>query len=83
MSGGNGRFLHNTIARNESTYGIRVDYAANLILTNTILVSHTVGITVTTGSTATLEATLWGSGPWANGMDWGGNGTIVTGTINL
>ncbi|GBD08548.1 hypothetical protein HRbin22_00788 [Candidatus Thermoflexus japonica] len=78
-----GRFLHNTIARNRSTYGVQVDGGANLVLTNTILVSHTVGITVAAGSTATLEATLWGSGPWANGTDWGGNGTVVTGTVNI
>ncbi|NIA09845.1 MAG: hypothetical protein GWP10_08975, partial [Nitrospiraceae bacterium] len=52
-------------------------------LTNTILVSHTVGITVAAGSTATLEGTLWGSGPWANGTDWGGDGAIITGTVNV
>jgi uncharacterized repeat protein (TIGR01451 family) len=45
---------------------------------NTILVSHTVGITVTSGSTARLEATLWG-----NDADWGGAGTIITGNINV
>ncbi|HIE37804.1 MAG TPA: hypothetical protein EYP77_01815 [Anaerolineae bacterium] len=41
-------------------------------MTNTILVSHTVGITVTVGNTATLEATLWNG----NTTDWGGAGTI-------
>jgi hypothetical protein len=51
-------------------------------LTNTILVSHTVGITVTAGNTATLECTLWGTGAWANDTDWGGAGTIITGTCN-
>jgi hypothetical protein len=50
-------------------------------VTNTILVSHTVGIRVTAGNTATLEATLWGSGPWANDTDWGGAGTVITGTL--
>ncbi len=54
-----------------------------LALTNTILVSHTMGITVTAGSTATLEATLWGSNTWANGTDWDGDGTILTGTVNI
>jgi hypothetical protein len=49
-------------------------------LTNNILVSHTVGITVGAGSTATLEATLWGTSTWANESDWGGTGAIVTGT---
>jgi hypothetical protein len=52
-------------------------------LTNTILVSHTVGVTVTAGSIATLEATLWGADIWGNAADWGGAGTIVTGTVNL
>jgi hypothetical protein len=34
-------------------------------MTNTILVSQTIGITVTSGTVATLEATLWGAGPRA------------------
>jgi hypothetical protein len=51
-------------------------------LTNTVLVSQTVGVTVTAGSTARLEATLWGSGDWGNGQDWGGAGSVITGTIN-
>jgi len=80
--------LHTTIARNSGGDGSGV-YAtkqssnySNVFLTNTILVSHTAGITVTAGNTATLEATLWGSGDWANGTDWGGAGTIITGTHN-
>ncbi len=52
-------------------------------MTDTILVSHTVGISVTAGNTATLQATLWGSGAWANGSDWGGAGSITTGTVNV
>jgi hypothetical protein len=64
-----GHLLHNTIARNSGAYGI--------------LVSHTVGISVTAGCTANLDATLWGSGPWANGVDWGGSGDIFTGTLNV
>jgi hypothetical protein len=83
VTGGSGQFLHNTIARNESDYGVEVDSGASITLTNTILVSHTVGITVSAGSAAALEGTLWGSGAWANGSDWGGAGSIVTGTIDL
>lgn len=88
----NGRLLHNTIAhnRNQNAYDGSVGVAYGLLvadstlwMTNTILVSHTVGISVTAGSTATLDATLWGSGAWANGTDWGGDGTIATGTVNL
>jgi hypothetical protein len=52
-------------------------------LTNTILVSHTVGITVVGGNTVTLAATLWGTDTWANATDWGGDGLIAAGTINL
>jgi parallel beta-helix repeat protein len=86
------RLVHNTIARNTGTgisdgSAIFVDNYQTLYstvwLTNTILVSHTVGITVTAGNAAVVEATLWGDGAWANGTDWGGAGTIVTGTINL
>ncbi len=80
---GSGDFLHNTISRNHSAYGVQVDSGANVALTNTLLVSHTVGISVTAGSTALLEGTLWGSGYWANGTDWDGAGNILTGTVNL
>jgi len=83
VRGGSGQFLHNTIARNGSTYGLLVEAGATIALTNTILISHTVGITVAADSTATLQATLWGSGVWANGADRGGPGTILTGTVNV
>ncbi len=84
VEGSTGQFLHNTIARNTSRYGVQVIGAGMAVtLTNTILVSHTVGITVGAGSTVTLRSTLWGSGPWANGADWGGNGVILTGTVNI
>ncbi len=81
--GGDGTFLHNTAAHNDSAYGFQVDLGASVALTNTILVSHTVGISVTGDSTARLEGTLWGSGAWANGTDWDGDGDIVTGTVNV
>jgi hypothetical protein len=58
-------------------------HSSTAALTNTILVSHEVGILVGLGSTATLEATLWGLGPWANDTDWLVEGTLVTGTINV
>ncbi|MGC9398424.1 MAG: right-handed parallel beta-helix repeat-containing protein [Anaerolineae bacterium] len=71
---GSGRFLHNTVARNESFYGVEVADGAAVALTNTIVASHTVGITVTAGSTATLYHTLF----YANSSgDTGGPGTIV------
>ena len=82
------RALHSTIARNNGgdSSGIHVtnylDRFSTVALTNTILVSHTVGITVTASNTATLEATLWGTDTWANTTDWGGTGTIITGARN-
>jgi uncharacterized repeat protein (TIGR01451 family) len=30
-----------------------------------------------------MEGTLWGNRVWTNGADWGGAGTIFTGTINV
>jgi len=79
---------HNTIARNhggggEGLYVASVEEPSQPQLYNTILVSHTVGITVAAGNTVTLEATLWGTDTWANDTDWGGDGTVVTGTINV
>jgi parallel beta-helix repeat protein len=86
IKGGSSRLVHTTFVRSSGRSGIYVTEgwwtSSTVALTNTILVSHTVGITVTPGNTATLEATLWGGGTWANDMDWGGTGTIVTGTHN-
>jgi len=83
LRGSTGHFVHNTIAGNDSAYGLEIASGAMVSLTNTILVSHTVGISVTHDSAARLEGTLWGSGPWANVTDWGGAGSIVTGTVNV
>jgi len=62
------RLLHNTIARNGSGDGSEV-YATNagldcssvVIMTNTILVNHSVGISVTGVSTVTINGILWNS----------------------
>ncbi len=79
------RLWHTTIARNrgDDGSGLFVANGSTVALTNTILVSHTVGITVAAGGEAMLENTLWGSKDWANGADWGGAGSIATGTVNL
>lgn len=79
-----GYLLHTSIASNRgSGQGVYVDDYTTLAFTNTIIVDHhSVGITITTGSTATLEATLWGDGDWANGDDRSGGGVIFTGTVN-
>jgi uncharacterized repeat protein (TIGR01451 family) len=76
--------VHTTLARNDGGDGSGIAVInGSIALTNTVLVSHTTGITVASGGAAKLEATLWGSGPWANGQDWAGDGTILTGTVNL
>ncbi len=85
FGGSASRVLHTTIARNRGGdgSGVYLSSGTPLVMTNTILVSQTVGITVTANSTATLVGTLWGSGAWANGANWGGAGVIVTGTVNV
>ncbi len=89
VAGSSARLLHPTIARNSGGDGSGVyitgtaGTTSTVAMTNTILVSHTVGITVAAGNTATLTATLWGTGTWANLADWGGAGTVITGTINI
>jgi uncharacterized repeat protein (TIGR01451 family) len=72
--------LHTTLARNSGGQGVRAAFA-NVWLTNTILVSHTVGIETGAMGTAYLEATLWGDDEWANDTDTVG-GSIYTGTLN-
>ena len=92
VSGGVPRLLHTTVSHNggESGSGIFVDSVhpwlwddRTTALTNTILVSHTVGITVSVGNTVTLDGTLWGSENWTNVTDWAGAGAISTGTVNV
>jgi parallel beta-helix repeat protein len=89
VAGSSLRLRHTTLARNTGGDGSGVyvtdygPYDGAVALTNTILVSHTVGIVVTADNLATLEATLWGEGAWANTADWGGTGSIFTGTVNV
>ncbi len=73
------RLLHTTLARNTGGDGSGIHvtddgYGAysQVLLTNTVLVEHSLGITVSQGSTATLNATLW----HANGSNWAGAGFI-------
>jgi len=70
------RLLHTTIARNSGGDGSGVyitGTASTVALTNTILVSHTVGITVTAGNTATLNGVLW----YSYTTNYGGEGYIT------
>jgi len=81
LSHSTGRFLHTTIARNTGGQGVYLATGSTLWMTNTILVSHTVGIEVNSSNTATLDHTLWGAGGWVNNNDWVNNGVLVTGTL--
>ncbi|MCP4361136.1 MAG: hypothetical protein GY796_24270, partial [Chloroflexi bacterium] len=68
---------HTTIARNSGGDGSGIYLGNNndtstAVITNTILVSHTVGITVEAGNTATLNGVLW----FGNTSDTGGTGAI-------
>jgi parallel beta-helix repeat protein len=70
------RLLHTTIARNSGGDGSGVyitGTASAVALTNTILVSHTVGITVSTDNTAILNGVLW----YSNTINHDGEGTIT------
>ena len=84
--GSSPNLLHNTIARNDGNNGIYISKVcslySNVKLINTILVGHKIGIYVTSGNEATLEATLWGTGDWANEADYAGDGSIDTGLYN-
>jgi len=81
VNAGSGQFVHNTIAGNPGGYGLQIDSGATVWLTNTLLVSHTVGISVSAGNTVTVEGTLWGLGPWANDTEWAG--AIGIGAVNV
>lgn len=85
FSSSSSRLLHNTIARNHGGHGSGVWLSdSSVILTDTIIVSQTLGIYVHFDSSASLDATLWGGGTsWDNQRDWGGAGSIFTGTVNL
>ncbi|MBN1873294.1 MAG: tandem-95 repeat protein [Anaerolineae bacterium] len=67
---------HLTLARNTGSEGVYLAGNSTARFTNTILVSHTLGINVTAGSTADMVATLWGSGDWANQTNWTAAGTF-------
>jgi parallel beta-helix repeat protein len=77
--------LHTTMARNRGQNGLCAVGMTTVWMTNTILVSHTVGVKLDSSlSSVSLEATLWGAGEWANGVDVHiTSGSIATGTVNV
>jgi len=85
ISGSSPQLLHNTIVRNAGGDGSgvhiedRFGVFSTASFTNTILVSHTIAITVAANNTATLANTLW----FGNVINATGAGTLVTGTKNF
>jgi len=82
VEGASPRLLHTTIARNTGGDGSGVYITVTIqvgnftvAMTNTILVSQTVGVRVMT-ATATLESTLW------NGNTTNSIGNVISGTHN-
>jgi hypothetical protein len=79
------RLVHNTLA--ENLFGLRVTdrwqdgsyYTSTVALTNTIFAGHTSGVIVDSANVVSLEGTLW----HGNLSNWSGDGTIVTGTVNI
>jgi hypothetical protein len=59
------RLLHTTVAGNSGGdgSGVHITSGSTVTLTNTILVSHSVGITVTASNTVTINAILWSGTP--------------------
>jgi parallel beta-helix repeat protein len=82
---GQARMLHTTLSSNAGGDGCGVWVGeATLVMTNTILVDHTVGISAAAPvANVILESTLWGSGEWANDTDWAGPGSVSVGNENL
>jgi len=72
------QLIYTTIARNRGGAGVVVtsesDYFdSDVTMTNTVIFSHTTGITVSVENTATLASTLW----FGNGADRDGAGLIA------
>ncbi|MBN1484349.1 MAG: hypothetical protein JXA37_06465 [Chloroflexia bacterium] len=78
------KLLHTTLAGNQpgNSSALCVSHRgggpSQVSLSNTILVSHALGISLTAHCTVSLQATLWG-----NQQDWRGEGTVLSGTVNL
>jgi uncharacterized repeat protein (TIGR01451 family) len=61
---------HTAFARNSGNEGIYVTGASEVELVNTIISTHTLGLSVASGSDATLDTTLW----YNNTPNWSGSG---------
>jgi uncharacterized repeat protein (TIGR01451 family) len=86
IAGSQPRLWHTSLANNTGGSGLygtalwmgEIGLHSTAWLTNSIIAGHAVGLEVTPDDTAVLESTLW----WANGVDWQGDGTIISGTHN-
>jgi hypothetical protein len=67
---------HNTFVGDGEGSGINLQQSNQTTMTNNIIVAHGTGVLMSTDSTVNLNRTLWGSGAWANGQDWGSKGTV-------
>ena len=75
------QLIHTTVARNQGKAGIAVqtfrygdvNAPSHVTMTNTILFSHTVGISIDKDSTVQSDSVLWQQ----NGKDWDGVGIIT------
>ena len=80
---------YSTVSANRGTWGDGVGIylqdpyngTAAYQIENTILVKQTIGVYIVSGS-ASLEATFWGSGAWANDANTDGPGSINLGTLS-
>jgi parallel beta-helix repeat protein len=81
----NPRLYHTTIARNQGGDGSGISLLhgelcrCTVEMTNTIVMSHTVGITVAEFSTVTMVGTLW----YNNTTNWDGAGALDAGAPNV
>ncbi len=71
--GGAFSLLHSTVVGNYGSRSGVIVYEAAVTLTNSLITSHTVGITLTAASTVTLDGVLW----YGNGANTGGGGLIT------
>lgn len=81
VGGGDPTLLHTSITRNTGGDGSGVSVrpwigSVTVTMTNSILVSHTVGISVTDGNTVMLDGVLWHSTPVTVSPGAGGSVTV-------
>jgi PKD repeat protein len=78
--------LHNTIVGEGTAvdqHGVDLESGCTATFTNNIIVRQSVGVSPDSTSSASLDATVWGDGDWANGSNVGGTGTITSQTHDV